>query len=340
MTAKKVKVIDVHNHLYPREWLNFLVKKGKIGPLTIECKTPNHFLFYYGGSRLGTIIRPGHCEPEPRLKDMDEYGIDIQIVGLTAPGVEIIPRSDAILWAKKINDHLSSMCQNYKGRFYALASLPYQDVKESLEELERAYKELGVKGIMMFSNINGKPIYSKEFLPIYEAAENYDLPIFIHPAPPLTTKVMSKINMPLPLYGFILDTTMAVTGLIFEGILERFPKLKIIHAHLGGVFPYLVGRIDDCYKAYSKDYGFSLKGLPTEYYRRNIYVDAISFHLPAMKCALEYLGPEHILVGTDYAHPIGGPDRIIGFIKDLRLPKGDYERILWRNAAQLFKLDL
>jgi len=273
-------------------------------------------------------------------EDMDEYGIDIQIVGLTAPGVEVIPKPDAIIWSKKINDYLSKMCQDYKGKFYALASLPFQDVKESLKELERAYRELGVKGIMMFSNIKGVPIYSKKFFPIYEAAEDYDLPIFIHPAPPLTTKVMSKIRMPLPLYGFILDTTMAVTGLIFEGVLEKFPKLKIIHAHLGGIFPYLVGRIDDCFKTYSKDLGFSLKELPSQYYKRNVYVDSISFHLPAMKCALEYLGSDHILIGTDYAHPIGGPERIIRYVKDLGLSKKDYERILWRNAANIFKLDL
>jgi aminocarboxymuconate-semialdehyde decarboxylase len=339
MATQKVKVIDVHNHLFPKEWLDFLAKKKKIGSLTIERAGPTNVLFYYGGTRLGTISRPGHCEPEPRVKDMNEYGIDIQIVGLTAPGIEVIPKSEGIVWAKKINDYIAKMCQDYKGRFYALAALPYQDVGESLKELERAYKELGAKGIMMFSNINGMPIYSPEFIPIYEAAEAYDLPIFIHPAPPLTTQVMSRIHMPLPLYGFVLDTTMAVTGLIFLGVLEKFPKLKIIHAHLGGVFPYLVGRVDDCFKTYSKDHGFALKELPTDYYKRNVYVDAISFHLPAMRCALEFLGPDHILIGTDYAHPIGGPERVVGFVRDLRLPKKDCEKILWKNAARLFKLD-
>ena len=127
--------------------------------------------------------------------------------------------------------------------------------------------------------------------------------------------------------------------MIFHGILESFPQLKIIHAHLGGVFPYLVGRIDDSFKSYSKDHGFSLQQLPSEYYKKNVYVDAISFHLPAMKCALEFLGPDHILMGTDYAHPIGGPERVVGFIKDLGLPEEDTEKILRKNAVKLFKLD-
>jgi aminocarboxymuconate-semialdehyde decarboxylase len=97
--------------------------------------------------------------------------------------------------------------------------------------------------------------------------------------------------------------------------------------------------VNDSYKSYAKDYGLSLSEMPSEYYRRNVYVDAISFHLPAMKCALEYLGADHILIGTDYAHPIGGPERVIGFVKDLGLPEIDYEKILWKNAAELFKLD-
>jgi aminocarboxymuconate-semialdehyde decarboxylase len=231
------------------------------------------------------------------------------------------------------------VCEKYRGRLYAYATLPLQDVKESIKELERAYKELGVKGVIIFSNIKGMPIYSPKFLPIYEAAEAYEMPLFIHPAPPVTTDAMKKASMPLPLFGFILDTTMAVTGLIFHGILESFPQLKIIHAHLGGVFPYLVGRIDDSFKSYSKDYGFSLQQMPSEYYKKNVYVDAISFHLPAMKCALEFLGPDHILMGTDYAHPIGGPEKVVGFIKDLGLPEEDTEKILRKNAVKLFKLD-
>jgi aminocarboxymuconate-semialdehyde decarboxylase len=332
-----MKVIDVHNHLYPKEWIAYL--EGRGGSPTMVRTGPTSMVFYYEGVRLATINRAGHYDPEPRLKDLDEYRIDVQLISLTTPSVELIPATEGVVWAKKVNDYLASVCQKYKGRFYALATLPYQDVKASVKEMERAYKELCAKGITLFSNIQGKPIYSEEFLPIYEAAEAYDLPIFIHPAPPITTEALKKVQMPLPLFGFILDTTMAVTGLIFQGILEKFPKLKIIHAHLGGVFPYLVGRIDDSFKSYSKDYGFSLQQMPSEYYKKNVYVDAISFHLPAMKCALEFLGPDHILMGTDYAHPIGGPERVVGFIKDLGLPEEDTEKILWKNAVKLFKLD-
>jgi aminocarboxymuconate-semialdehyde decarboxylase len=332
-----MKVIDIHNHLYPKEWLDYL--EGRRGSPTMKRTGPTNMIFYYKEARLATVNRAGHYDPEERMKDLEEYGIDLQIMSLTTPSVELISVREGVAWAKKVNDYLATVCEKYEGRLYAYATLPLQDVKESVKELERAYQELSVKGVIIFSNIKGVPIYSPKFLPIYEAAEAYEMPLFIHPAPPVTTEAMKNASMPLPLFGFILDTTMAVTGLIFHGILDSFPRLKIIHAHLGGVFPYLVGRIDDSFKSYSKDYGFSLQQMPSEYYKKNVYVDAISFHLPAMKCALEFLGPDHILMGTDYAHPIGGPERVVGFIKDLGLPEEATEKILWKNAVKLFKLD-
>jgi len=333
-----MKIIDVHNHLYPVPWMNYL--EGRPGSPTMKRTGPTNVVFSYNGMRLATVSRAGHYDPVPRLEDLKEYGIDIQILSLTTPSVELISASEGVTWAKKVNDYFAELCSEYKGKFFAYATLPFQDVPESLKELERAHKELGAKGITLFSNVKGKPIYAREFWPIYEMAEAYDLPVFIHPAPPVTTDIMNAMQMPLPLYGFILDTTMAVTGLIFQGVLERFPRLKLIHAHLGGVFPYMVGRVNDSFKSYAKDHGFSLQGLPTDYYKRQVYVDAISFYLPAMKCALEYLGADHILLGTDYAHPVGGPDRIIGCIKELALPESDLEKILWKNAVDLFKLDL
>jgi aminocarboxymuconate-semialdehyde decarboxylase len=331
-------IIDVHNHLYPKAWMEFL--EGRPGSPTMERTGPTSMVFYYNGMRLATVSRPGHYDPVPRLADLDAYGIDIQMVSLTTPSVELVPASEGVPWASKVNDHLAEMCRDYPGRYYAFATLPYQDVGASLKELERAHRDLGVKGITMFSNVQGKAIYEPEFLPIWEMAAALDLPVFIHPAPPVTTDAMVKVRMPLPLYGFILDTTMAVTGLIFTGVLEKYPNLKLVHAHLGGVFPYMVGRIDDCFNTYKNDFGYSLREPPSEYYRRNVYDDVISFHLPAMRCAVEYMGVDHLLIGTDYAHPIGGPEKVVDYVKQLGLPPEDFEKILWKNAAKLFKLDI
>ena len=222
---------------------------------------------------------------------------------------------------------------------YAFAALPYQDMDEAMKELDRAYKDLGVKGIMMFSNINGKPITSPEFYPLYAKAEEYQLPILIHPAPPLTADVMKRLRLPSPLFGFVLDTTMAVIGLIFQGVLEKYPKLKLIHSHLGGVVPYMARRIDDCFSNYFEEYGLKLTEAPSEYYKRQVYVDSISYHLPAMRCCLDWLGPDHIMLGTDYAHPIGHIEEAIRYVRDMGLSEEDTDKILGRNAVKIFKLE-
>ncbi|MFO7772776.1 MAG: amidohydrolase family protein [Dehalococcoidia bacterium] len=330
------RTIDVHNHLYPQMWLDHLAQ-GK-GSLRLERKGNGKFVFYYNNQLLATINRAGHYDPEARIADMDQFGMDVQVMSLTTPSVELVSREEGILWAKKINDYYATVCQKYPGRLYACATLPYQDVDESLKELERCYKDLGVKGIIMFSNINGKPIASAEFHPFYQMAADYELPILIHPAPPLTLEAMIKNKIPVPLYGFTLDTTMAVVSLIFQGILEKYPRLKLVHPHLGGIVPYLVGRMEDCYRSYAEEFGFELGNTASYYYKRQVYPDSISFHLPAMKCCLEYVGPDHILLGTDYAHPIGNIEDAIDYVKRMDLSEEDTQKILSDNANRLFKL--
>ncbi|MBA7629267.1 hypothetical protein ES703_36765 [subsurface metagenome] len=332
-----IRTIDVHNHLYPKEWMDYLEKST--GRITMKRTGPTSMVFYAEGVPFGHISRAGHYDPEARIEDMDKYGIDIQMLTLTTPSVEVVPAKEGVIWAKRVNDYLASVCQKYPKRFYACATLPYQEVGEAIRELDRAYNDLGVRGIIMFSNINGKPIVSPEFHPIYAKAEEYELPILIHPAPPLTADVMKRLRLPIPLFGFVFDTTMAVISLIFQGVLEKYPKLKLIHSHLGGVVPYMVGRIDDSFNSYSKEQGLELPKAPSEYYKGQVYVDSISYHLPAMRCCLDWLGPDHIMLGTDYAHPIGHIEQAIQDITDMGLSEEDTDKILGRNAARIFKLE-
>lgn len=330
-------VIDVHNHLYPKEWMDHLEKSTE--RITMKRLSPTSMVFYAEGVPLSHISRAGHYDPEARLEDMDKYGIDIQILSLTAPSVELVPANEGVVWARRVNDYLASVCQKYPKRFYAYATLPYQDMDNTIRELDRAYNDLGVKGIIMFSNINGKLITSQEFYPIYAKAEEFELPILIHPAPPLTADVMKKLRLPSGLFGFVFDTTMAIISLIFQGMLGKYPKLKLIHSHLGGVVPYMVGRIDDSFSNYSKEYGLELPKAPSDYYKEQVYVDSISYHLPAMKCCLDWLGPEHIMLGTDYAHPIGHIEEAIRYVRDMGLSEEDTDKILRRNATRIFKLE-
>lgn len=193
-----IKTIDVHNHLYPKEWMSYLEKRTE-SPRMERAGTTS-WIFRSENAPVAHISRAGHYDPEARIDEMDKYGIDVQILSLTTPSVELVPANEGVTWARKINDYLASVCQKYPNRFYAYATLPYQNMDEAVKELERAHKNLGVKGIIMFSNINGRSIASPEFHPIYAKAEEYELPILIHPGLPLTVDIMKKARLPLPLF--------------------------------------------------------------------------------------------------------------------------------------------
>lgn len=329
-------VIDIHTTLYPAIWLEYLEER-KSWPL-MKRVGPSAMTIYVNDYAVGHIERPGHYDPEARINDMDKAGIDTQIVALTIPGVELIDRREGVEWAKRINDYFAEITKKYPGRFYAYAALPYQDIDASLREIDRAYKELGLKGIKMFSNINGKPISSPEFLPIYAKAQEYDLPVFVHPTAPLTLEIMKAHKVSAALYGYLFDTTIAVMSLIWQGVLEKYPRLKIIHGHLGGFVPYTVGRLNDSWRSFSQELGLKLQKLPSEYYQSQVYVDTISYFEPAMKCCLEFMGADHILLGTDYAHSIGNLENAIEWVNKFGLPQNEREKILGGNAARLFKL--
>lgn len=330
------RTIDVHNHLFPLEWIEYLGTRKTTPRMERRGTT---MLFSGHGSQCSRINNPGHYDVEKRLDEMDKCGIDAQILSLTVPSVEELPIDEGVKWSRKINDYYAEVCRSHPGRFYAYAVLPLQDMDEALKELERAYRDLGVKGIGMYSNVNFEPISSPRLYPLYEMAEAYSLPIFIHPAVPFTYDIMKKHRLPPPLYGFTIDTTIAVASLIWTGVLEKHPGLNIVHAHLGGMFPYMIRRMEDVWRMNSREYGLELKMSASEYYRRQVYPDSISGHLPSMRCCLDLMGPSHMCLGTDYAHGIGNWEEAVSFVEQLGLSEQETDLILGGNAARIFHLD-
>jgi predicted TIM-barrel fold metal-dependent hydrolase len=322
--------------------VEFLGTKDKSQSPRMEV-TPVGKILYAHNKHASRIVNPGHFDPDARIKDMDRCGIDTQVITLTIPGVEELPLEEGVTWAGKINDYFAQVCRAYPGRFYACASLPLQDMNETVKELERAHTKLGARGITLYSNINFKPLSSPEFFPLYQKAEEYDMPIFIHPAIPFTDDIMKEHGLMKALYGFTFDTTMAVMSLIWKGVLAKFPGVKLIHAHLGGVAPYLVQRMEDCWAVVVRDKinykTDALAKTPSDYYREQVYPDSMSAYLPAMRCCLEFVGSTHICLGTDYAHTIGNWDHAVEFIRKLGLSEEDTNLILGGNAVRIFHLD-
>lgn len=335
------RTVDVHNHWYPPDYLEYLVGRTeapcarKTGPTSYVCYAPGDVI-------VAHIDRAGHYDLNARLEDMDKANLDTQVMSITIPGPESLPADDGVYWAKRINDEYAEAVRDHPGRFYAMAALPYQAPDEAAKELERCHNELGVKGIQMFSNVNGDPLFLDKYDAIFALANEYELPFLMHPTVPWTASLMDTLRIPYQLYGYTMDTSVSLISLIFHGVFEKYPQLKAVHGHLGGIVPYMVQRLRHSWKGYAKEWGLELSEPPDVTYQNHVWPDTTSFYLPAMKCALEWVGSGHLVVGTDYAHRVGDPEGAIKAVKDLgaelQLPQAEVDAMLGKNAETLFKL--
>ncbi len=338
------RTVDAHNHWYPKEYLDYLVNRTSSPYAQHDGGT--HYRVWVSRADgpdvcVAHIDRAGHYDLVERNKDLDAAGLDTQILSVTIPGPETLPRKEGLEWATRCNDALAQATEDYPGRFYFLATLPYQDVDAACTELERCIK-LGARGYQMFSNFNGEPVHLEKFHPIFKIADEHSLPALIHPTIPLTASVMDAMRIPYQLWGYTLDTSMAIMSLILQGVLDKYPNLRFVHGHLGGMVPYFVRRLQDSYKGYAHEWDIQLSESPDLIYKHKVYPDTTSFYLPAMKCCLEWVGPGQMGMGTDYAHRVGDPEGAIQAIMHLQeqagLTQEEVDQILGKNFEQLFKL--
>ena len=322
--------IDVHNHFFPLEYVKELEKRTQ-SP-TVEHESSGRTLIHYSGDY--NIVEDAHTNPETRIREMDRCEVDMQVLSLTTPGIDCMrPDPDGISLAKIVNDAFSVIVEKYPERFSAFAALPMLDVSAAIDELERSITTLGLRGATIFSNVDGKHLDAPEFWPLYEKACKLDVPLYMHPQSPSFASVIEDYRL-VPLLGFTFDTTISISRMVFSGVFEKYPNLKVILSHAGGTMPYLVERLDNGYRAYSESKQH-IKKPPSEYLKLT-YLDTVSFYPPALKCAYEFAGSEHLCLGSDFPHQIGDLKRAVTSIEDLGLP--GTENILGGNAAKLLKL--
>ena len=166
------------------------------------------------------ILVPGHRDIDYRRRVLDEHHVDTQVLSFTTPGVHVEAPADAARLAGRINDAFARVCRDGKGRFAALATLPLNDPAASVRELERAMKQLGLPGAMVFSNVNHVALADERFAPLWKKADELGAVIYIHPTDPLGVEAMLEYWL-MPLVGFLMDTTLAASRLVFSGVVER-----------------------------------------------------------------------------------------------------------------------
>ena len=320
-------IIDFHNHYYPPEYLEAVTR----GPARVKLDYDadgNPRLHYPGDYN---ILVPGHRDLDYRERVLREHGVDKQVLTFTTPGVHYEAPDTAVVMARAINDAFAREVRQ-RSHFAALATLPLNDPAESVRELERAVSVLGLPGAMVFSNVNGTPLASAAFDPLWKKASDLNAVIYIHPAHPHHVEAMEDYWL-TALVGFLFDTTLAAAHLTFAGVPERYPGIKWVLTHMGGALPYLAERCDRGYEAFA-ECRENISKPPTEYFKRFFY-DTVNFNPDAIEFAISFAGADHILAGSDYPHQIGSIPKMLGSLKAIDVSDQARQKILGGNAAQL-----
>ena len=324
-------ITDFHNHFYPPEYLE-AVANGSSN-LTVSTDDQGNPVLGYPGD-YNVIVR-GHRDIEFREQVLEAAGVDRQVLTFTAPGILIESPQRAVELAPRINDAFAGIVAEHGDRFAALATLPLNDPVASVRELERALDELGFRGVMLFSNVNGTALADERFWPLYELANDRGAVLYIHPTQAIGVEAMLEYWL-MPLIGFTYDTTLAAAHLVFSGVVGRHPGIRWVLAHLGGAIPYLAERLDRGYEAF-EGCRRHLDRPPSEVLRRFHY-DTVNFDPGALRLALEFAGPDRLLAGSDYPHKIGSLTKMVESIEALGLPEDEKRGILGGNASRLLGL--
>src|SRR6476619_7762914 len=323
-----MRIVDFHNHYYPPSYVKALETSASAVRVTYDDEA-NPCVHYPGDYN---ILVPGHRDIDYRQRVLDDHGVTTQVLSFTTPGVHVEPREMAIKLAREINDAFARVVRDRKGRFTALATLPLNDPAASVAELERAMKDLGLPGAMVFSNVNHVALADKRFAPLWKKADDLGAVIYIHPTDPAGVDAMLDYWL-MPLVGFLMDTTLAASKLVFSGVVPRHPRIRWVLTHMGGAIPYLAERLDRGYRAFA-ECRRNIDRPPSEYLQQ-FYYDTVNFNPSAIRLAIDFAGHNRILAGSDYPHQIGSIPLMIDTIARLDIDQAVRQKIFGDNAAAL-----
>lgn len=324
-------IVDVHTHVFTRHWLELL--RASASPYHVVVRPDGRDEIYRGETPV-VFPQPGHFDYGIRLAEMDRAGIDVSIVSLTCPNVYWGGEAVSVEAARESNDSMAEAQRAHPDRIRWLASLPWQHPDHAVQELRRT-ADLGAAGVMVIANVAGRSLTEPAFEPVWAEIDRRALPVLVHPGEPPGADLMDMGRYDLSWsVGFIFDTTLAVTRMIFDGFLDRYPNLKLIVAHGGAALPYLVGRFEkgDQVELPSRR---RMSAKPTEYLRR-LWYDCITYDPGALRYLISVVGPDRVLFGTDWPHQVHD---VYGSIANTgALPADQRDAVRGTNAIRLFGL--
>lgn len=328
-----MRILDSHFHWWPRSLFEQLCKRNSYPRAEVDGRGGYRYWRREGSQPLGVWAE--WFDLDKQLEHMDALGRQVDVFGSIGPFSvhfsDLPPeegRDHAMLW----NEEMATAQRRLPGRFWASAAVPLTDTKIAIEVLDHAANTLGLRGVNVPGSVGSDPRIDAERLePFYDRAEELGAPLFLHPTDAVFQDMLDGYNGALHLsLGRVIEVSVAASRLIFSGVMERHPELKVVMSHTGGALPYQAGRMDKNGK------GAKLPLPPSDYIKR-MYVDTVSPHMLGIKFAVEFYGADHVMYGSDY--PCWSPADAIRLFEEIGLEPKDQEKIMSSNARDLLGLN-
>jgi aminocarboxymuconate-semialdehyde decarboxylase len=324
--------IDLHTHILPRDWPDLDAKYGYSGFVRLDHYKPCCARMMIG-DRVFREITDNVWDPKRRIEEMDREKISMQVLSTVPVMFSYWAKpADALDLSRRLNDHIAGVVRCDPTRFAGLATIPLQDVDLAASELERCVRELGLRGAQIGTHVDANPpsgridilnLDNAALQPLWSTAEKLGAAIFVHPWDMLGKERMPKYWLPW-LVGMPAETSLAICSMIFGGVFERFPKLRVAFAHGGGAFPFTIGRIEHAFHVRADLVATENKTSPRKYLARDhtparFYVDSLVHDPDALRLLLKLFGAQRVALGSDYPFPLGEahPGKLIESMKDV-----------------------
>jgi aminocarboxymuconate-semialdehyde decarboxylase len=348
--------IDLHTHILPRDWPDLDAKYGYSGFIRLDHYKPCCARMMIG-DRVFREITDNVWDPKRRIEECDREKISMQVLSTVPVMFSYWAKAaDALDLSRRLNDHIAGVVRNHPGRFAGLATIPLQDPDLAAGELERCVRELGLRGAQIGTHVDANPhsgridtlnLDNASLQPVWNAAEQLGAAIFVHPWDMFGKERMPKYWLPW-LVGMPAETSLAICSMIFGGVFDRFPKLRVAFAHGGGAFPFTIGRIEHAFHVRPDLVSMENKTNPRKYLARadkqkitpaRFYVDSLVHDAEALRLLLNLFGAERVALGSDYPFPLGEahPGKLIESIKELS--SQEKMRLLSGTAREFLGMD-